>query len=942
MLKPSYLAKLSYASLLFLVYFYWSCGLASPVSSLATTTCPALSEGTCREDHPFCSGDGTQENPYIIVNLNQLDNIDTMEDGNYPYLAGDQHFRLSNHISLEDAEPKEYSGQGSQGSCEEGEVFIGEDSIPAEVKAADFTRARGYCCDPSLIDSGNAKFCRSYHIYPIGRAASSIQSFRGNFDGQNCAIRGLQIHLDEDNVALFARCESCTIRNLTIGRASNRNTSIQGMSSVAILASELRSATIEDIWLQGQVQMPPELFDTNSPQGLRINDLSLEGLYRSCLSSGQGCGSLHKGDDIGLLAGNSQDSVIKNIRIRSNTTVQLDVCSVTREFDSYVLGKNNTGGLIGASMEDRISNSSVLNLQLIGTGARIGGLLGSATRSSVKDSQVRVSKLTSLSGGVEGGAFGGLIGERNGSKDSDATFEDSYVSYALLQAYADSGNTLTSIGGLIGRNTGAIQEASVGRNIRECLHTVHIEAHGDGVVENVGGLAGEHRSGGIQETYVIGLINHDSTGGTLTGALIGLARAENNSSKAILSSSYFHGSVWGKDRVGGLIAELGQPSPWASIEKSYSQGELIARGVSGYSGGLVGYISASGSLSFKDNYSAARLRARNAGGLVARLSNSQSTFENHYFHGTIQASSAGGLIGAVSPGASAELDDTYVALRLDASNMSSASSSAHYHPVCPDNRGRISAATSYWNSDIVSDSIVSAGFSGFSGISTQRLLACAASGSLGGNTQEAVDCNNLYQDWAPVRFANTSWDFGLATEYPLLLQTPSDCLPDQKLYQAMSLVQLRGINDAENTPTIDSSNITRDTRAFRMSWSQQNENDMDAHNWSSVNIKMGQELQAATLEDIRISSVGIDNLVWPLELDLSLQHCGQANTLAACSYDTGTGRLGVQYHSDGRFVLPDNVMGTNTKALVRVRLSTLHYYPQFQDLLFYLNYNPEN
>jgi filamentous hemagglutinin family protein len=143
----------------------------------------------------------------------------------------------------------------------------------------------------------------------------------------------------------------------------------------------------------------------------------------------------------------------------------------------------------------------------------------------------------------------------------------------------------------------------------------------------------------------IGLSGGSVTGGTSTGALVGILNTGST-----VSNSYSSATVTGTNAVGGLVGNVNN----SKVEDSYSTGNVTASG--NPVGGLAGIVQGS-SASITRSYATGEVKSTaasgsaNAGGLVGQLQTG-ATISKSYATGkvTVTASSAGGLVGSSSAG----------------------------------------------------------------------------------------------------------------------------------------------------------------------------------------------------------------------------------------------------------------------------------------------------
>ncbi len=246
------------------------------------------------------------------------------------------------------------------------------------------------------------------------------------------------------------------------------------------------------------------------------------------------------------------------------------------------------GGLVGKNSYGAITDAFVTNLSLTGVN-NVGGLVGLNQNGTISGSSV--TSVTGVSVSGSGYNVGGLVGNNFGSFGA---ITDSFVSGI---GFSVSGSS--SVGGLVGYNTGSISGSSV----------TGVSVTGS---SNVGGLAGLNESGSISGSSVIGVsvTGLYVTGSSNVGGLVGYNTGSIGSSSVsgshvtgtglsvgglvgyndwgtISAGSVTGGSVNGSDKfVGGLVGENYKGSISGSSVTSVTG---VSVSGSSYVGGLVGY-----------------------------------------------------------------------------------------------------------------------------------------------------------------------------------------------------------------------------------------------------------------------------------------------------------------------------------------------------------------
>ncbi|CDO36499.1 MBG domain-containing protein [Novosphingobium sp. KN65.2] len=215
-------------------------------------------------------------------------------------------------------------------------------------------------------------------------------------------------------------------------------------------------------------------------------------------------------------------------------TANCGFCGAVKVSNSFVTGtvtgQSNVGGLIGGTGMNTFVDGSHSTAAVIGSGSRIGGLIGGAYHAVV----TRSFSTGIVSGADNSTEVGGLIGWHDyGSIDQSYSSGDVVVgagaqfvggltgtnwvsvsrSYALGDVIAGSGSD--SIGGLVGRNIGPGYGT-----ISASYSTGAVIAQGG---TNVGGFVGDNAGGVISSSYWDGFTSGLSAGiGANTGTITNL------------------------------------------------------------------------------------------------------------------------------------------------------------------------------------------------------------------------------------------------------------------------------------------------------------------------------------------------------------------------------------------------------------------------------------
>jgi hypothetical protein len=221
--------------------------------------------------------------------------------------------------------------------------------------------------------------------------------------------------------------------------------------------------------------------------------------------------------------------------------------------NSIVKGKYQVGGLVGAiANENSFIESCSFSGTVAGTGNYVGGLVGQAIRTKIKNSY--------SAGEVNGTGYavGGLTGYNGG------TIENSYSNSNVI------GNDIY-VGGLVGQN----QTESINDKINNSYSTGTVKGN-----DGVGGLVGYITA---VSSFTLNIANSYSTGAVTgnnnVGGLFGVYAGANT------QNSYATGNVNGKTGVGGLVGSYNISTNTKNISNSYSAGKVTGETDAG---GLIG------------------------------------------------------------------------------------------------------------------------------------------------------------------------------------------------------------------------------------------------------------------------------------------------------------------------------------------------------------------
>ncbi len=405
---------------------------------------------------------------------------------------------------------------------------------------------------------------------PIGNGSSQ---FSGSYNGQNHHIEGLYIDRnDEDNIGLFGQCFGAELTNTALLNVNVNGEKKVGSLAGSVFQTDIKNAySSGNVYgfevvggLLGNTSFSSIAASHSSADVEGVHTVG--GLVGSNFANMDNCYSLGtvtaSGNYVGGLAGSISKSALYDCYSHGLITGHSRVGGlVGRSFDSQlyhcystgiVNGNSNVGGLAGvlSSSQAFYSNTTA---EVTGY-ENVGGLAGQSSHSYVKASH----SSNNITGNT---AVGGLIGTNNESTVGHS-FSNSNVSA-----------TGSSAGGLIGISTsgvvynsysngsvhgvltvgGLIGSASL-TQINRCFSTTNVT--GDHVL---GGLLGSTGVGvTINDCYSTGSVQ----GIDLVGGLV--SHLEHSD----INNSYATGWVSGDTNTGGLIVSRGFFSP-TTITNSY-------------------------------------------------------------------------------------------------------------------------------------------------------------------------------------------------------------------------------------------------------------------------------------------------------------------------------------------------------------------------------------
>ncbi|HTT98170.1 MAG TPA: GLUG motif-containing protein [Rhizomicrobium sp.] len=198
--------------------------------------------------------------------------------------------------------------------------------------------------------------------------------------------------------------------------------------------------------------------------------------------------------------------------------------------------------------------------------------------------------------------------------------------------------TAANVGGLVGLNTGSLENVSV---VKSAIKGASgSKGHGPFLFESVGGIAGIS-DGSIVNAFADAALTTRAK--TYSGGLVGSTDAASSSA---IANSHATGNVISKAALqttaGGLVGNFGGPG---TITNSYATGTVSGAQIIGYAGGLVGWF---GGTTISGSHATGAVSQADLGGGLAGVN--IGTIIDSYATGsvggiTIGGGSVGGLVG---------------------------------------------------------------------------------------------------------------------------------------------------------------------------------------------------------------------------------------------------------------------------------------------------------
>ena len=474
------------------------------------------------------SGKGTQQEPYLINNLDELKMMRaSLVHGKTLY------YKLVNSIDMEsvDWEPLNWEDPYDCGM-----VFDGNGQTLYNLKSTDKTYA-GFAGvlygELHHVTFDNAQISNNHncgviggfigtggkpgYVHHVNVTGGSEVTLKGKHDGIACG--GLASNARE------ARVENCTV-NCTVLNESDTSNSVDKKNRNAtggMIGKTIGpGCSLSGLHFTGKVTSNTEKY-TGGILGWQVNSgVNIENCTVDATITS-------RAERVGGIVGHFDGGTISACTVKGNVEQTADL--------------ENTGGIAGIVSQKSIIENCSVEASVISKGQKIGGILGQA------ENGVDITGCT-VSGSVTTGAKGYVGGICAQTNNATSTFESCTVSGAISGGWY--------VGGILGYNNNADTD------VQDCKCSSTITCNGG----NNGGivaLCAEGKVMQIERCEFSGTIN----GGDNVGGIIGLMR-KNKNSASFVKNCKFSGTINDAgERVGGIVGEL---ATWGQIYNCISTG----------------------------------------------------------------------------------------------------------------------------------------------------------------------------------------------------------------------------------------------------------------------------------------------------------------------------------------------------------------------------------
>lgn len=559
----------------------------------------------------FAGGAGTEENPYKISTINQLQAINQYLNAHYVQI---------NDIDASETE----SWNGGNGFEPIGDdllkftgTYNGDNYSINELRInrpeQNYIGLFGYTSE-SVIDNLELNNAEIYGNENVGTLIANNKgevkniTISGNVSGS--IIVGGIVGLNDDMIKNSRSSININADKRLGGIAGRNNGVIEGSIASGNIEGNIRVGGIAG-------RNDGEIRSTNSEIDIVSNNQQAGGIVGSNLGlivdteyNGSIEGILMTGGITGRTAGGGEirnstasATIVASDSQTGGITGKLSGTIINSNSNSNITGKTSVGGIAGqvgdqyrtGSIEDSYSNGEINGT--IEVGGAIGLMFGGGTIDNIE------AKGTVNGKSFVGGLIGNLIGTtvQNSNSEVDVSAEDKYVGglIGITQVSASflgpnskvinssaTGNVSSNgnlVGGLVGSNTASIEDSYATGNVSGNDNIGGLIGGGNGVVissYSTGNISGNNSVGGFAGTYS-SLIKKSYASGEVTseGYEVGGFIGKQNGNDII--SSFANGTVSGNEKVGGFTGLNIGGMIKNSYSKSNTQGDIEV-------GGLVG------------------------------------------------------------------------------------------------------------------------------------------------------------------------------------------------------------------------------------------------------------------------------------------------------------------------------------------------------------------
>lgn len=413
---------------------------------------------------------------------------------------------------------------------------------------------------------------------PIGNSRSSLNKFRGTFDGAGHTITGMYINnTTAYEMGLIGYLDTeASIKNIYI-----KDSYVNGSSSIGGICGE-SAGTIENCTYEG-------ILIANGTVGGICGSNS--GTIKECNSKGVISAKQYVGGISGSNSGTIQDC-ISDSQVFSSVFFLGGICGGNSGLlnnctnNGNLIGKSITGGICGRNGSNHSTVKHCINTGIINCNDHTAGGICGENYSLIQDCiNSGLINGHSIIGGICGNSDSGTIMECNNNGDINPQGDNiggicgKIESRGLIEYCINQGKIIgnsNSVGGICGYN----YSSSLGITISKCVNNGNINGS-----NAIGGICGTNYSDtNVENCSNTGNINGERSVGGICG---------NGGGKTI--TCYNIGSVTGNEKAGGICGNNGEfTNNCANMGPVYAIQE--SGGICGYNNYIIENCSNSGSI----------------------------------------------------------------------------------------------------------------------------------------------------------------------------------------------------------------------------------------------------------------------------------------------------------------------------------------------------------